>query len=154
MHLPVWRRLTQQATTGKLTVLEGWEVAAAEQQEPAAPAEGSSGDGSSGSGSWQLALKQRPPSPLLPRKQAEAPTLFQQAVAATLAAAAGSVGAPAEAQPAGEAPQQTQQERRVHAQYVWLACGRAYDAASDPVLAQLLRDRPTPLVGGYPTLGW
>ena len=146
MHLPVWRRLTQQATTGKLTVLEGWEVAAAEQQEPAAPAEGSSGDGSSGSGSWQLALKQR--------KQAEAPTLFQQAVAATLAAAAGSVGAPAEAQPAGEAPQQTQQERRVHAQYVWLACGRAYDAASDPVLAQLLRDRPTPLVGGYPTLGW
>lgn len=161
VHLPVWRRLAQQAATGRLTVLEGWEVAAAEASQQQ---EGSSCQGE-GSPTWQLTLKQRASETALPAAAA-GPTTFQQAVAAASAAAAaaapatpvqGSLAAADEAEASGPggapaAAREQPAELHVQAQLVWLACGAAYSAASEPVLAQLQRAAPVPLTGGYPWL--
>jgi hypothetical protein len=163
VHLPVWRRLTQQAVAGRLTVLEGWEVASAGQL-----------DGSQGS--WRLTLK--PYSHEHTREQAAAPSLFQQAVAATAAVGqrtGASQGAPnpqagatpkpdaaplvdaapaaPQTPPPAQQPQQQQQEEvSLESQLVWLCCGSAYDAAADPVLRGLQLAAPTLLAGGYACL--
>lgn len=147
MHLPVWRRLAAQAAAGRLTVLEGWEVAAAEPQ----PAEGPAAGATPG---WQLSLKQWQPGegcePLPP-----GPTLFQQAVAATVAQAAQAASDGQQAPPAERplpAAEQQQAGAPLAAGLVWLACGAAYDAGTDAVLARLAAEAPTPLTGGYPGL--
>ncbi|KAL4857085.1 Pre-mRNA-processing protein 40A [Chlorella vulgaris] len=168
VHLPVWRRLTQQAVAGRLTVLEGWEVASAGQL-----------DGSQGS--WRLTLK--PYFHEQTREQAAAPSLFQQAVAATAAVGqrtgasqgvpnpqAGATPQPDTAPLADAVPtapqtplpaqqqqqpppqQQQQQEVSLETQLVWLCCGSAYDAAADPVLRGLQLAAPTLLAGGYACL--
>ena len=154
MHLPVWRRLAQQAAASRLAVLEGCEVAAAEQRAPAG------GEGSS-CPTWRLTVK---PSELAAAQPVAAtgPTTFQRAVAAAAAAAAdpatstpGAAGAAPEqgAQPAAAPPQpQLAGEQQLEAGQVWLACGQAYNAARDALLAELLRQAPTPLTGGYPWL--
>ena len=126
LHLPLWRRLAQLAAAGRLTVLEGWEVAEAS---PLAQA-----DEEASAADWQLSLTQRDAG-------SHQPTLFQQAVAATSGGSS-----PQQAQPEG------QRQRQLRAQLVWLACGRAYNAAADPVLQQLQQQRPTLLAGGYPRL--
>lgn len=117
---------------GRLTVLEGWEVAAAEWQAEAG-------------GAWQLALQPREGA----AHQAAGPTTFQQAVAA--AAAAGAESANASAASAAE-DGEAQQPGQLGADMGWLACGAAYDAGADPVLRQLAADAPAPLTGGYPWL--
>ena len=154
VHLPLWRRLAQQAAAGRLAVLEGFEVADAAQQN----------SGCAGSTSWVLTLKR---SELVAEAAGKSggPSLFQQAVAAAQAAsaAAGTAqtpttpGEPAQP-PAGDlAPQQQQpaerqQQQLLQADEVWLACGSAYNAAVDPVFADLARQAPAPLAGGYPWL--
>lgn len=47
----------------------------------------------------------------------------------------------------------------VRADALWIACGSAYNMQRDPVLAQLQRQQPTHILGGYPliddaTLAW
>lgn len=155
VHLPLWRRLAQQAAAGRLAVLEGFELADAAQQNSAG----------AGNTSWVLTLK-RSELGADPAGKASGPSLFQQAVAAAAAAAAAAAGAapapgtpnaageaagpPAQPPAGGLAPQQQQQLLR--ADEVWLACGSAYNAAADPVLADLARQAPAPLTGGYPWL--
>ena len=39
-----------------------------------------------------------------------------------------------------------------HVDYIWLATGRALDAEKEPLLGDLLRSRPIPLVHGLPVL--
>ncbi|KAL4419953.1 hypothetical protein ABPG75_007051 [Micractinium tetrahymenae] len=167
VHLPVWRRLTQQAAAGRLTVLEGWEIAGASPCTPPAQQQdgGSAASAAGSSPRWWLTARRRV-DPALPSKQVGAPTLFQQAVAAALAARAeqqqseaqeaeqqgkqqGEVQQPQQAQ---QAQQAQQQEQELGADLLWLACGQAYDAAADPVLSQLQAQRPTLLAGGYPLI--
>lgn len=155
MHLPLWRRLAQLAASGRLTVLEGCEVAGAERR-------GSAAAGAAGGCSWVLTVK-RSELAAEPAAKAAGPSLFQQAVAAAAAAAANAAPAPttpvgaaaasdqAAQLAAGEAAQGQQPgEQQLRADQVWLACGSAYDAAGDPVLAELARQAPVPLTGGYP----
>ena len=158
VHLPLWRRLAQLAAAGRLTVLEGSEVVAAERSNTSADA----GVGAGSSTSWVLTLK-RSEVAADSTGNAAGPSLFQRAVAAA-AAAAGAAAAPAPATPgaAGAAPEQAGQPaaadlaqrqqpavQQLQADQVWLACGRAYNAAADPVLADLAQQAPTPLTGGY-----
>lgn len=134
VHLPLWRRLAAAAAAGRLTVLEGWEVAGAHQ------AEGAEGAATKGP-AWLLHLQRREGA--LPA--AAGPTLFQQAVAAAAAAAASAPDALAE-------QQFDEQPAELTANLVWLACGRAYDAAGEAVLRQLAAQAPVPRTGGYPWL--
>lgn len=107
--------------------------------------------------SWLLALKRREAADAA-QPAAGGPTTFQQAVAAataaaTAAASADSVPATAAAAEAtATKPPGEQSERQLSVDQVWLACGSAYAASTDPVLCQLAAAAPAPLTGGYPWL--
>ncbi|PRW33610.1 FAD-dependent oxidoreductase [Chlorella sorokiniana] len=120
VHLPLWRRLAQLAAAGRLTVLEGYEVAAAERQ-------GAAEAGAGAGVSWVLTLRRS-------------------------ALAAGAAPEQAAGQPAAGDAAQPVQQQQLPADQVWLACGAAYNAAADPVLADLAQQAPAPLTGGYPWL--
>lgn len=163
MHLPVWRRLSQQAAEGRLTVLEGWEVTGAAPCLPAQQQHSGDGDGSACSTSpgWRLTVR-RQEDVALTRKQAGAHTLFQQAVGAAAAAASGQAHQAGQqdatqqgaTQQGAKKQDKTQQAQQVElgSDLIWLACGRAYDAAADPVLRTLRAQRPTLVAGGYPLI--
>lgn len=150
LDVPTWRCLAEAAAAGRLAVLEGCEV-----EEAAAGA----------GGGWILQLRRSACAGNGAGAATENPpvtTPFQQAVAAaaapccatplhggqqqrcdiaSLAAEAATTGAAAAAPP-----------EVLEADALWLACGAAYDAAADPLLAQLQARVPTAVVAGYPWL--
>ena len=151
MHLPAWRRLVSQAVAGRLTVLEGWEVASAEREQQGGDADD---EGSDSQVVWLLAVQ--PQRVAGGEAYGQQPTIFQQAVTAAAGGAPADTGTAGAGASASEAPSQAAQpppqQQQMAADRVWLACGRAYSAQGDPVLRQLLQQRPTLLAGGYPWL--
>eukprot|EP00887_Chlorella_sp_A99_P000159 scaffold16.g159.t1 len=143
LDLPTLQRLAAAVAAGRLEVLEGCEVEAAE----AAGGEGTQGR-------WRLRLLRRPVggpgSQIKEPVESVPPSAFQQAVAAAAAASGDQPadGAPAPGTLAMAAADGSSLE--LPADVIWLACGSAYSVQADPLLAELQQQHPTAVVGGYP----
>ena len=170
LDLPTWHRLAAEVATGRVAVVEGWGVAAAQGGAAGQP---SAADGAQ-EGGWllQLCLQKAARSAVLAAKgpSASANTPFQQAVAATATAAAAAAAATAAAgaaapSAAAAAALGTEQAAAplqplgsssarapllLQADLVWVSCGAAFSLAANPLLAQLQEQRPTAVAGGYP----
>jgi hypothetical protein len=158
VHSVLWRQLAGLAAAGRMEVLEEAEVAGLEVA-CCSEVGGQEGEGAR----WAVRLApskagaEAASAAARRRDAASAPSAFQQAVAAAgggvPATTWGAAAAAATAAAAGAAPAAAEPPlQQLDADAIWVACGAAYNVERDPLLSVLLRQCPTPVVGGYPAV--